>query len=116
MSSRRPLREQYLQLKVLRLIDQNPLMGPRDLARRLGTTVRTLECCLGSLDGMGWLRFDSLPSPENLRKRVCRLLTPAGLEAKVSLTRAVLQRKLAECEALKAEIEALQTEAAGASE
>jgi hypothetical protein len=43
--------------------------------------------------------------------RYAYILTPAGLAAKAELTSGFLRRKVAEYEALKAEIESLQDEA-----
>ena len=51
-------------------------------------------------------------SPNKLR--YAYLLTPGGIEEKARLTGGFLQRKLAEHEALQAEIEALQRELGGA--
>ena len=57
----------------------------------------------------GWLKLESFQNNPN-KLGYLYLLTPMGIAAKTALTARFLKRKLAEYEALKAEIEQLKLE------
>ena len=94
---------------LLRTIEQNPGMSQRDLARTLGISLGKTNYCLKALVGKGWVKMDNFSrNPDKLK--YAYLLTPRGMKAKAGLTARFLQRKLAEYEALEAEIERLRAE------
>jgi EPS-associated MarR family transcriptional regulator len=97
------------QLKALRLLEFNPRVTQRDLAQALGVSLGATNYCLKALVEKGWLKLESFQCNPN-KWGYLYLLTPAGIAAKTQLTARFLQRKLAEYEILKEEIEALRSD------
>ncbi|KGE03825.1 Transcriptional regulator, MarR family [Pseudohaliea rubra DSM 19751] len=97
----------------MRLLEANPRMTQRDLARELGISLGGLNYCLKALVEKGWIKMENF-SKSDRKLRYAYLLTPKGMAGKARLTNHFLRRKLAEYEALKEEIERLRAEAAGA--
>jgi EPS-associated MarR family transcriptional regulator len=89
----------------------NPDLTQRELADQLGMSVGGLNYCLKALMDKGYVKMGNFQKSKNKFKYVY-LLTPQGIAEKVALTSRFLQRKMAEYDALKLEIEMLQTEAA----
>ena len=103
------------QLKALRLLEANPELTQRELARELGVSVGAANYCLKALVEKGWVKLENFQrNPSKLG--YLYLLTPIGLAAKTQLTARFLKRKLDEYEALKAEIEDLRAEVTGLAE
>ena len=97
------------QLDALRLLEKNPDMTQRELAAALGVSLGAVNYCLKALVEKGWVKLENFQ--KNPRKlSYLYLLTPRGISAKSTLTARFLKRRLAEYEALKAEIEELKTE------
>ena len=97
------------QLDALRLLETNPEMTQRELAEALGVSLGAANYCLKALVEKGWLKLENF---QNNPKKLgyLYLLTPMGIAAKTALTARFLKRKLAEYEALEAEIEQLKSE------
>lgn len=93
----------------MRLLEANPRMTQRDLARELGISLGGLNYCLQALVEKGWVKVENF-SKSDKKLRYAYLLTPNGIAGKARLTRHFLHRKLREYEALKADIERLQAE------
>ena len=93
----------------MRLLETNPEMTQRELAEALGVSLGAANYCLKALVEKGWVKLGNFQNNPN-KLRYLYLLTPLGLTAKTRLTARFLQRKLAEYEALKAEIEELRCE------
>lgn len=96
-------------LKVLRLLQDNPDITQRQMASALGISLGGMNYCLKALVEKGWVKMDNFSRNPN-KLKYAYLLTPNGARAKTRLTAQFLKRKLAEYEALKSEIEELQTE------
>jgi EPS-associated MarR family transcriptional regulator len=97
------------QLKAMRLLEGNPEMTQRELAKALGISLGAVNFCLKALADKGWIKIENFKN--NPRKLgYLYLLTPRGIAAKTKLTVRFLTRKLIEYDALKAEIEALEKE------
>lgn len=109
MASRRPSLQEDVTLRTLRLIEENPRISQRDLAARVGISVGAAHYCLAALAEKGLIKLGNFQASSNKRGYVY-LLTPDGLAAKASMTISFLRRKLAEYEALKAEIALLERE------
>ena len=97
------------QLDAMRLLATNPEMTQRELAEALGVSLGAANYCLKALVEKGWVKLENFQNNPN-KLGYLYLLTPMGMAAKTMLTARFLQRKLAEYEALKAEIEQLQSE------
>ena len=97
------------QLDALRLLETNPEMTQRELAEALGVSLGAANYCLKALVKKGWLKLENFQNNPN-KLGYLYLLTPMGIAAKTALTARFLKRKLAEYEALEAEIEQLKSE------
>lgn len=106
-----PALHQDTHLKVLRLLQANPQMKQRELARALGVSLGKTNFCLKALLDKGLLKMDNFQSSRR-KLAYAYLLMPAGIAAKASLTNRFLVRKRDEYDALRIEIELLRTEAA----
>jgi MarR family transcriptional regulator, temperature-dependent positive regulator of motility len=97
--------------RILRYLDEHPQASQRELARELGVSLGKVNYCLRAFIERGWVKM------RNFRKSSRKLsytyiLTPKGIEQKVSTTSAFLRRKIAEYEMLSVEIERLSRELA----
>ena len=96
-------------LKALRLLERNPEMTQRELAEELGVSVGAANYCLKALVQKGWVKLENFQKNRN-KLGYLYLLTPVGFTAKAQLTASFLRRKMAEYQALRAEINQLQAE------
>ena len=96
--------------RILRLLEQNPNMSQRELAKALGLSLGGLNYCLQALLDKGAVKMHNFQNSRN-KMAYAYLLTPAGLSEKAALTGRFLKRKMEEFEALQAEIENLQRDA-----
>ena len=96
-------------LNALRLLQDNPEMSQRKLAKELDVSLGAANYCLKALVDKGWVQLESFQNNPN-KLGYLYLLTPMGITAKTTLTARFLQSKLSEHEKLKAEIEILKAE------
>ena len=97
------------QLKVMRLLENNPEMTQRELASILGISLGAANFCLKALVHKGWVKIDNFKkNPSKLG--YLYLVTPKGIAAKTKLTIKFLKSKLLEYDELKTEIETLEKE------
>ncbi|WP_421693803.1 MarR family EPS-associated transcriptional regulator [Aestuariivirga sp.] len=109
MSSKRPILQEDVRLRTLRLLHQNPHISQRQLAAQVGISVGAAHYCLAALAEKGLVKLGNFSRARN-KSAYAYLLTSDGLAAKVALTRQFLKRKLAEYEALGTEIVELERE------
>lgn len=114
MTRSRPEQED-VRFRVLRLLQQNPEMSQRELAEKVGVSVGGLHYVLNALVAKGFVKLGNFTSARD-KRRYAYILTPRGMTEKAKLTQRFLKRKLAEYEALKAEIEAVTAESSGPGE
>ena len=100
---------QEIRYRLLSYLAEHPDATQRELARQLGVSVGKLNYCLKALIGKGWVKIRNFQKSSH-KAAYLYLLTPKGLEEKVQVTSAFLQRKLNEYEQLAAEIERLRRE------
>ena len=110
MTSRQAQIQEDTNFRVLRILQENPDLTQRELAEKLGVSVGGLNYCLKALMDKGWVKMQNFHQSKNKFKCVY-LLTPQGVSERMALTSRFLQRKMAEYEALKAEIDSLRLEA-----
>lgn len=110
MSSTHAQQQEDLHFRVLKLLHDKPDTSQRDLAAQLGVSHGKMNYCLNALMDKGLVKLANFQASQHKFKYMY-LLTPAGLAEKAALTGRFLQRKMAEYEALKAEIAALTQEA-----
>jgi len=99
-----------MRYKLMRLLDANPGMSQRDVARELGISLGTTNYCLQALIQKGWIKATNFKNSQN-KAAYMYLLTPRGLECKAALTVQYLQAKMREYEVLRLEIEETRREA-----
>ncbi len=109
MTSRQAKLQEDTFFRVMRILQENPDLTQRELAERLGISVGGLNYCLKALIEKGLVKMKNFTTSKNKFGYVY-VLTPNGIAEKASITHQFLQRKMAEYEALKAEIEALRSE------
>ncbi|EAR49647.1 hypothetical protein OG2516_17930 [Oceanicola granulosus HTCC2516] len=98
-----------LRFRLLRLLESDPSMSQRQIAAELGLSLGRVNYVLRALIEKGQVKAENFRVSQN-KLRYAYLLTPSGIEAKTRLASGFLKRKLAEHEALQAEIRALQRE------
>ena len=96
--------------KLMRLIEANPEMSQRDIARELGISLGKVNYCLQALIRKGLIKVSNFKNSQN-KAAYMYLLTPRGIEEKASLTVRFLQAKMQEYESLRAEIRQMRREA-----
>ena len=102
--------QQDLPYQLLCQLTDEPAASQRGLAERLGVSLGKVNYCLRALVEKGLVKANNFRRSDN-KLAYAYVLTPAGVEEKGLLTKAFLQRKLAEFEALQQEIATLQQQA-----
>lgn len=95
--------------KILKRLEANPDISQRALADELGISLGKVNFCIKALIEKGMIKARNFSQSDN-KKRYLYVLTPAGIESKAALTKRFLSRKIAEFDALQAEIEDLRRE------
>ena len=115
MTTRRQTANDDTLFWTLKVLQENPGVTQRTLAKEVGINVSTINFCLKALVEKGWIKMGNFSkNPDKLS--YAYLLTPTGVAEKAVLTRRFLQRKMAEYEKLRGEIEALPHEECSPSE
>jgi EPS-associated MarR family transcriptional regulator len=100
-----------MRYKLLKLLKANPELSQRELASELGVSLGKANYCLKALIEKGLIKAVNF---KNSRSKMAYLylLTPRGAEEKTRVAVRFLQRKAAEYEELRIEIEEMRNEAA----
>ena len=93
-----------VKFRILRLLQDNPEMTQRELAKEVGVSTGGIHYVLNALVEKGMLKLANFTAAED-KRRYAYKLTPQGIAEKARLTRRFMIRKMAEYEALKAEID-----------
>lgn len=96
--------------KLLKLLEPNPKLSQREVARELGVSLGKVNYCLRALIGKGWIKAVNFKNSRN-KSAYMYMLTPRGLEQKAHLTLRFLGLKMAEYEKLRVEIAQMRREA-----
>lgn len=96
-------------LRVLQLLEANPQLTQRELARELGVSLGKANYCLRAVLLKGFVKAQNFQRNKS-KLAYIYLLTPEGVAAKTEMARKFLARKRVEYDALKLEIERLQLE------
>jgi len=98
-----------VRFKLMRLLESNPGISQRDVARELGISLGKVNYCVQALIRKGWVKAARFKNSRN--KAAYRyLLTAKGIEEKASLTVEFLRIKMHEYEVLRTEIEQMRLE------
>ena len=99
-----------IRYKLLKVIQVNPEMSQRDVARELGISLGKVNYCLNALIERGLVKVANFRNSEN-KSAYVYLLTARGVRDKARVTGRFLRRKLQEYEELRTEIEAIRLDA-----
>ena len=94
---------------VMRLLDEDPCISTREIARRVGISNGAAHYCVTALVDKGFVKLKNF-ARSNTKGSYIYELTPRGISAKATLTVSFLERKRHEYEDLKLEIERLEGE------
>lgn len=109
MTTQRDKLREDVQFRILRLLQENPEMSQRDLAKAVGVSTGGIHYVLYALLEKGLIKLGNFTAAED-KRRYSYILTPKGITEKAAITNRFLARKLEEYEALKAEIDSLRNE------
>jgi EPS-associated MarR family transcriptional regulator len=96
--------------KILKILEANPEISQRELARELDISLGRVNFCLKALIEKGLLKATNFKNSHN-KLAYMYLLTPSGIEEKSAMTARFLKIKMQEYAALEAEIDQLRREA-----
>ena len=102
-TQRNKLRED-VQFRILRLLQDNPEMSQRELAKAVGLSTGGIHYVLNALLDKGLLKIENSTTTKD-KRRYAYLLTSEGMASKANLTKRFLIRKMADYDLLKAEID-----------
>ena len=100
--------------KLFTLLEHDPNLSQRELAREMGISLGKTNYCLKGLMERGWLKAHNFKNSNN-KIAYAYILTPTGISEKAKITARYLKRKVHEYEALKIEIEKLRQQVSGNS-
>lgn len=109
--SKRTENKDFTHYKVLKLLKDNPDLSQREMAQRLGISNGGMHYCLNALMEKGLIKLENFANSKH-KLGYFYILTPKGIAEKTALTSCFLERKMAEYEALRAEIETLKLDEA----
>ena len=95
--------------RLLKYLGDHPDATQRELANELDVSVGKINYCLQALIAKGWVKARNFRK-SNHKSAYLYILTPNGIEEKVSVTSSFLRRKIAEYDLLKQEIDRLSAE------
>jgi EPS-associated MarR family transcriptional regulator len=104
MATQRDKLREDIRFRILRQLEANPEISQRELAKMVGASTGGIHYVLTALIETGMLKLSNFTASKD-KRRYAYILTPKGLAEKARLTRCFMQRKLAEYDALRAEIE-----------
>ncbi len=101
--------KQELEYRALKILEQQPDLTQRQLAKELGVSLGKAHYLVKSLIDVGWVKFDNFQRSDN-KWGYSYLLTPMGFVEKAAITARFLVRKQREHTQLQEEIAQLQEE------
>ena len=93
----------------MRLLDENPSISTREIARRVGISNGAAYYCVTARVDKGFVKLKNFARSQTKSNYVYEL-TPRGIRTKAAMTVSFLERKRHEYEDLKLEIERLESE------
>ena len=104
MTTQRDKLREDVQFRILRLLQDNPEMSQRELAKAVGLSTGGIHYVLNALLDKRLLKIENSTTAQD-KRRYAYVLTRKGMAAKADLTKRFLMRKMADYELLKAEID-----------
>lgn len=109
MISRQAKLQEDTNFRLMQLLQDNPHLSQREMAKALGISFGGINYCLNALVDKGLIKIHNFNQNQN-KFGYAYLLTPSGMSEKAALTARFLKRKMNEYELLQAEIKALKME------
>lgn len=97
--------------QLLKLLEQNPSLNQRELAKAMGISLGKTNYCINALIEKGLIKAANFKRSKT-KMNYAYYLTPKGLDEKARVTMQFLKRKQQEYENLVRELDELQKEAA----
>jgi EPS-associated MarR family transcriptional regulator len=98
-----------IRYRLLKLLDEQPHLTQRELAKAMGVSLGKANYCLRALIEVGMIKADNFKNAAN-KAAYLYTLTPRGVEEKTRVTHRFLKRKIVEYEAIRREIEELRAD------
>lgn len=95
--------------KIFKLVESNPEISQRELARELGISLGKVNYCMKALIQKGLLKVGNFRNSKNKMAYLYKL-TPKGIEEKASVTARFLKKKISEYELLQSEIQQIRAD------
>ena len=109
MASQREQQQEETHFRVMRLLDDDPSISTREIAKKVGISNGAAYYCVTALVEKGFVKLKNFTQSKTKANYIYEL-TPRGIRAKAALTVSFLERKKHEYEDLKLEIERLESE------
>ena len=109
MASQREHQQEETHFRVMRLLDEDPSISTREIAKQVGISNGTAYYCVTALIEKGFVKLKNFTQSKTKSNYIYEL-TPRGIRAKAALTVSFLDRKRHEYEDLRKEIERLESE------
>lgn len=106
-----PILTEENRYQLLKLLEKNPSLNQRELAKAMGISLGKTNFCLNALIEKGLIKASNFKRSKS-KMNYAYYLTPKGIEEKARVTLQFLKRKQDEYELLVKELEELQKEAA----
>jgi len=107
MASRRKEQQEDARLRLFQIINENPQMTTREIAKTVGISNGSAYYLLTSLIDMGFIKLSNF-NDSSQKIKYSYLLTPKGIREKSLITSRFLVRKKQEFEALRKEIDSFE--------
>lgn len=98
-----------MHFRVLRLLESRPDASQREIAEELRVSLGVINFCVKALIVKGHIKLANFKASKNKLGYVY-ILTPEGITHRAQLAAGFLKRKMAEFEAIQAELEELRGE------
>lgn len=109
MASQREQQQEETRFRVMRLLDENPSISTREIAREVGISNGAAYYCVTALVEKGFVKLKNFTQSKTKANYIYEL-TPRGIRVKALLTVSFLERKRYEYEDLRLEINRLESE------
>ena len=107
MASRRKEHQEDAKFRVFQMINENPQMTTREIAKKVGISNGSAYYLITSLIDLGFIKLSNFKDSSQ-KIKYSYLLTPKGIREKSLVTSKFLLRKKQEYELLKKEITKLE--------
>src|SRR3954464_6289765 len=85
-----PMLTEEVRYKLLKLLEPNPQLSQREVAKELGISLWKVNYCLQALVDKGWIKATNFKNSRN-KTAYMYLLTPRGFDEKARVTARFLQ-------------------------